>query len=206
MVWNINVSAWLASAGIVGIAVGFAAKDRLANLFAGFFIVTDAPYKVGDYIVFDTGERGRVTQIGLRSTRLLTRDDIEITIPNSIIANAKIVNESGGPWERSRVRVGVSVAYGSDIDQVREVLSRIAQESSFLCDNPEPRVRLRTFGDSGLNFELLGWIDLPELRGRALDALNSDVYKKFMEHGIEIPFPKRDLYLKQVPPALVREA
>ena len=205
VVWNINISAWLASAGIVGIAVGFAAKDSLANLFAGFFIVTDAPYKVGDYIVFDTGERGRVTQIGLRSTRLLTRDDVEITIPNSIIGNAKIVNESGGPWERSRVRVQVGVAYGSDIDRVREVLTQVASESSHLCSDPEPRVRFRAFGESGLNFELLGWIDLPELRGRALDALNSEVYKQFRAHGIEIPFPKRDLYIKQMP-ALAREA
>jgi len=193
----------LASAGIVGIAVGFAAKDSLANLFAGFFIVTDAPYKVGDYIVFDTGERGRVTQIGLRSTRLLTRDDVEITIPNSIIANSKIVNESGGPWERSRVRVQVGVAYGRDIDVVREVLMKVARSSQHLCTDPEPRVRLRAFGDSGLNFELLGWIDLPERRGQVLDALNSAVYQQFAAHGIEIPFPKRDLYIKQMPTALV---
>lgn len=199
VVWEIDVSAWLASAGIVGIAVGFAAKDSLANLFAGIFIVTDSPYKVGDYIVFDTGERGRVTHIGLRSTRLLTRDDVEITIPNSIIANAKIVNESGGPWERSRVRVRVGVAYGSNIDRVREVLMDVAQQSSELCDNPEPRVRLRDFGESGLNFELLGWIEMPELKGRVLDTLNCQVYKQFATHGIEIPFPKRDLYVKQMP-------
>lgn len=199
VVWDINVSAWLASAGIVGIAVGFAAKDSLANLFAGIFIVTDAPYKVGDYIVFDTGERGRVTNIGLRSTRLLTRDDIEITIPNSIIANAKIVNESGGPWERSRVRVQVGVAYGTDIDLVREILEGVAADSPHLCDEPEPRVRFRSFGDSGLQFELLGWIDRPELRGGALDALNSEVYKRFAARGIEIPFPKRDLYIREMP-------
>jgi small-conductance mechanosensitive channel len=199
VVWEINVSAWLASAGIVGIAVGFAAKDSLANLFAGIFIVTDAPYKVGDYIVFDTGERGRVNQIGLRSTRLITRDDVEITIPNSIIANAKIVNESGGPWERSRVRVQVGVAYGSDIDRVREVLMDIARQATVLCDNPEPRVRLRGFGDSGLNFELLGWIEMPELKGRVLDELNCEVYKQFAAHGIEIPFPKRDLFIKEMP-------
>ena len=93
LVWGINPVGWLASAGIVGIAIGFAAKDTLANLFSGFFIVADAPYKIGDYINLDTGERGKVTTIGLRSTRLLTRDDVEITIPNGIIGNGKIINE-----------------------------------------------------------------------------------------------------------------
>jgi small-conductance mechanosensitive channel len=101
--WNVDVTAWLASAGIIGIAVGFAAKDTLANLFSGIFILADAPYKIGDYIVLDSGERGKVTDIGIRSTRILTRDDLEIIIPNAAIGNAKIINESGGPHIKRRV-------------------------------------------------------------------------------------------------------
>ena len=87
--WNVDMTAWLASAGIVGIAVGFAAKDSLANLFSGVFILADAPYKIGDFVVLDSGERGEVTQIGIRSTRLLTRDDVEVTIPNAVMATAR---------------------------------------------------------------------------------------------------------------------
>ncbi len=102
LVWGINPVGWLASAGIVGIAVGFAAKDTLANLFSGLFILADAPYKIGDFINLDTGERGEIVQIGMRSTRLLTRSDVEITVPNAVIANAKITNESGGPYEKMR--------------------------------------------------------------------------------------------------------
>jgi MscS family membrane protein len=94
--WDVDMTAWLASAGIVGIAVGFAAKDTLANLFSGVFILADAPYKIGDFVVLDSGERGEVTHIGIRSTRLLTRDDVEVTIPNSVMGNTKIINESGG--------------------------------------------------------------------------------------------------------------
>jgi MscS family membrane protein len=199
LAWNIDITAWVASAGIIGIAVAFAAKDTLANLFSGFFILVDAPYKVGDFIVLDSGERGRVTQIGLRSTRLLTRDDIEITLPNAVIANAKIVNESGGPWEKERVRVKVSVAYGSDIDRVREVLQEVATSHGDVCRDPAPRVRFRTFGDSGLDFELLAWIDEPVLRGRVVDALNSGVYKALGAAGLEIPYPKRDVYLHWAP-------
>ena len=75
--WDLDLSAWLASAGIMGIAVGFTAKDSLANLFGGLFVIMDSPYKLGDFINLDSGERGRVIKIGLRSTRLLTRDDVE---------------------------------------------------------------------------------------------------------------------------------
>ena len=112
LAWKIDLTAWLASAGVVGIAVGFAAKDTLANLFSGIFIVADAPYKVGDYIVLDGGLRGRVTSIGIRSTRILTLDDIEITIPNAVIGSSKIINEAGGPQVHQRLGVTVDEFMG----------------------------------------------------------------------------------------------
>ena len=197
--WQVDMTAWLASAGIVGIAVGFAAKDTLANLFSGVFILADAPYKIGDFVVLDSGERGEVTHIGIRSTRLLTRDDIEVTVPNSVMGNTKIINESGGPGEKYRIRIAVGVAYGSDIDKVREVLTDIALSEEAVCQDPEPRVRFRAFGASGLDFELLCWIDQPVLRGRLTDTLNCQVYKRFIEEKIEIPYSKHDLYIKEMP-------
>ncbi len=198
-IWDIDPTPWLASAGVIGIAVGFAAKDTLANLFGGFFIVADAPYKIGDFIVLDSGERGRVTQIGIRSTRLETRDDIEITIPNAAIANAKIINEAGGRWEKERIRIKVGVAYGSDVDQVCAVLKRVAVEHEHICEDPAPRVRMRAFGASSLDFELLCWIDEPVLRGRLIHALNMEVYKAFAREGIEIPYAKLDVNVLSIP-------
>jgi MscS family membrane protein len=197
--WNVDMTAWLASAGIIGIAVGFAAKDTLANLFSGVFIMADAPYKIGDFVVLDTGERGEVTHIGIRSTRLKTRDDVEVTVPNSVMGNTKIINESGGPHEKFRIRVAIGVAYGSDIDKVRDILMDIALNADDVCEDPEPRVRFRMFGASSLDFELLCWIDQPVLRGRVLDSLNCKVYKRFIEDKIEIPYSKHDLYIKQMP-------
>lgn len=197
--WEIDMTAWLASAGIIGIAVGFAAKDTVANLLSGVFILADSPYKIGDYIVIDSGERGKVTNIGLRSTRILTRDDLEVNIPNSIIANGKIVNESAGRDIRSRVRVPVGVAYGSDIDKVRAVLVEVANQESEVCHDPEPRARFRAFGASSLDFELLVWIDNPEFRGRIVDNLNCEIYKSFAAHDIEIPFSQHDIYIKSLP-------
>ena len=199
--WRVDVTAWVASMGVAGIAVGFAAKDTLSNLFAGIFIIADAPYKLGDFVVLGTGERGMVTDIGLRSTRILTRDDIEVIIPNAVIGNATIVNESAGKHVKQRIRIRVSVAYGTDVEQTREILLAAAAQESGVCENPEPRVRFREFGDSGLHLELLGWIREPVLQGRVIDSLNSEVYRRFREEGIEIPFPKRDIYIRNHPPA-----
>ena len=205
LAWGIDLGAWIVSAGALGLILGLAAKDSLANLFAGMFILADAPYEVGDFVNLDSGERGRVTHIGLRSTRLLTRDDVEVTVPNSVIANSKIINESGGPWEKERVRVKVGVAYGSDLDRVRQTLMSVAAENELLAADPKPRVRIRGFADSAVEFELLGWIDEPVLRGRALDSLYDRVYKEFSARKIKIPFPQRVVHLQspgggEVPP------
>ena len=199
LIWGINPVGWLASAGIVGIAVGFAAKDTLANLFSGFFIVADAPYKIGDYINLDTGERGKITAIGMRSTRMLTRDDVEITVPNAVIANAKIINESGGPNTKMRVRVPVGVAYGSDVDQVCGILQAVGEEHENTCSNPAPRVRMRGFGASSLDFDLLVWIEEPETRGLIIHELLMETYKAFARDGIEIPYSKHDVFIKEMP-------
>ncbi len=201
VIWGINPTAWLASAGVVGIAVGFAAKDTLANLFSGFFIIADAPYKVGDFVNLPTGERGMVTKVGMRSTRLLTRDDIEITVPNNVIGNAKIINESGGRWEKSRIRIAVGVAYGSDVDQVCEVLMDVANAYDDVVKTPEPRVRMRGFGASSLDFELLVWIAQPVLRGKIAHDLYMAVYKALNAAEIEIPYNKTDVYIKSMPEA-----
>ncbi len=201
LAWDIDVTAWLASAGIIGLAVGFAAQDSLANLFAGIFIIADAPYKLDDYIVLDDATRGRVTRIGIRSTRVLTLDDVEITIPNSVIGGSKIINEAGGPSKKQRVSVAVDAAYGADVDEVRTALLGCTEGISGISNNPKPTTRFRAFGASGLAFELLVWVDMPSKRDIILDLLHERVYKAFNKADLEIPFSKHDLYLKEVPDA-----
>jgi small-conductance mechanosensitive channel len=181
--WKVDVTGWLVSGSIIGIALGFAARDTLSNLFAGVFILADTPYRLGDFIILDKGERGRVTKIGLRSTRVVTGDDVEITIPNSIIANSKIINESR-PMVRQRMHVPVGVAYGADIDQVRQILLDAAMTNPQVCQEPEPRVRLNALGESSLNCELLCWINDPGIRGGVRDALNTSIYKGLSKAGI----------------------
>jgi len=199
LAWEINVTAWVASAGIVGLALSFAARDTLSNLFAGVSITMDAPYKTGDFITIESGARGIVTHIGLRSTRILTRDDVEITVPNGVIGNSIITNEAGGPSEKHRIRIAVGVAYGSDIDHVIAALEKVATDHAEVCTHPAPRVRFRQFGESSLDFELLCWIEKPVDRGRLRHELGCAIYKSFDENDIAIPFPQRDLHVRTMP-------
>ena len=189
--WDIDPTGWLASAGILGIAVGFAAQESLGNLFAGIFIVTDAPYKLDDYLVLPDGTRGRVTDIGLRSTRMLTNDGVEVTLPNREMAAVRITNESGGPSERSRVRVVVEVAYGTDLEAARAVMLGAAAEVDHIlpaASDAPPICRFRAFQGSGIEAEVVGWVPLPEQREWALDALLVAVYDALNAADIEIPY------------------
>ena len=197
--WNFNLTSWLASAGVVGIAVGFAAKDTLANFISGIFILIDAPYQVGQYINIDNQTRGVVTDIGMRSTRLLTRDNVEVTVPNAVIGNAMVVNESSGPSTRMRVRVTVSIPYGSDVDSVRELLMGCTHEVLNTCADRDATVRFSAMGDSALLFTVLVWVKHPEFRGRVIDTLNTRIYQALGNAGIEIPFPQQDMHIKSWP-------
>jgi small-conductance mechanosensitive channel len=204
-IWQINLTPLFASAGIAGIAVALAAKDTLANFFGGISIFMDNTYKVGEYIILDTGERGEVVEIGIRSTRIKTRDDVIVTIPNSIIANSKIINESA-PIPRFRIRVPVGVAYGSDLEKVEEVLLAVADANSNIEKLPEPRVRLRVFADSSVNFELLCWVKDPRDKGLEVHNLLKAAYSAFAEQSITIPFPQRDVHISNPSADSFREA
>jgi len=192
VLWEVDVTPLLASAGVAGIIVGLAARDTLANFFGSLSLYLDGTYKVGDYVVLETGERGRVEDISVRSTVIRTRDDILVTVPNSKLSNAAIVNEST-PRTKRRIRVPIGVAYGTDIDELEELLLEIAEAEGTVKERPKPRVRFREFGGSALNFELLCWVGNPAQRARVTHKLNSAIYKRFQADGIEIPFPQRDV-------------
>lgn len=197
-VWRIDVTPLLASAGIVGIVVGLAAKDTLANFFGSLSLYADGTYTVGDYVVLPTGDRGRVEDVSIRSTVVRTRDDILVTVPNAKLSSGAVVNEST-PTSPRRVRMPVGVAYGTDPALVETTLLDVAAAEELIRESPAPRVRFRGFGDSALDVELLGWIADPRLRGRATDRLVRATQTAFREAGIEIPYPRRDVQLADQP-------
>ena len=197
--WDIDISAWLTSAGVAGIVLGLAAKDSLANLFSGIFILADGPYKLGDHIIIDEGTRGKVTDIGFRSTRLLTRDGLEITVPNSVMGNATLVNESGGPNPNIRIASIVEVAYDTALEQAISVLLNAAKQVPGIQTSREPRIEFREFGASGLVMHVLVWIRDPSDRPEVQHKLNLAVYRALSDASIAIPFPQQDLYIKELP-------
>jgi small-conductance mechanosensitive channel len=203
LAWSVDVTAWLASAGVVGIAVGFAAKDTLGNLLGGLAILADAPYKLGDFLTLENGLRGKVTEIGLRSTRVVTRDDIEVILPNSLMSTVKIINEAGGRHPLERIRVSVLVPYDVDLQVAEEVLVQAAADVPLIIqDDPDlaPRVRYRSFDDSGVRCDLMGWIRLPEQRGPAIHLTIKAASLRLREAGIAQPFPQRVVRMEVAPP------
>lgn len=195
-IWKINITPVIASAGIAGIAVAIAAKDTLANFFGGLSLFVDRPFKLGDLIVVDEKLKGEVVDIGIRSTRIKTPDDILITIPNSLLINSKIINESA-PDPKIRLRLPLTVAYGSDIELVERVVMEILKNNPDILKEPAPRLLFMSFGDSALNLEITFWIQEPTLRFKVMDSINREIYKKFNEKGIKIPFPQREIYVHQ---------
>jgi MscS family membrane protein len=176
------------------VIVGLAAKDTLGNLFGGISVFLDRPFKPGDYIALKSGERGKVVDIGLGSTRIVTRDDVLIIIPNAEVVSKKILNEIA-PGPRIRVRVPVSVANTSDVDQVKHVMLKVANGNDPVLPEPEPRVRFRTFGAGSLDYELLCWTAFPKDKGRLIHQLATSVVKAFNEAGISLPSPQREVFV-----------
>ena len=118
-------------------------------------------------------------------------------MPNSVIASSKIVNESGGPGEMERVRVTLTVSYDSNLDEVKNLLIEMAKRENNVLKDPEPRVRFREFADHGLKLQLLFWIQNPEARGRTVDAVNSEIYKKISDNSISVPYPTMSVHLSR---------
>ncbi|ADQ67578.1 small-conductance mechanosensitive channel [Halogeometricum borinquense DSM 11551] len=190
--WEIEITPLLGAAGVAGIAVGFAAKDTVANFFGGIALYFDDTYKLGDCIVLDDGTSGSVVKVGIRSTTLLTRDELMVTVPNSVLNAAKITNESA-PQRRRRIRVPLGVAYGTDVDDFEALAIEVAEAESLVLDSPKPRMRFRRFGSSALEYELLCWVAAPTRRRRAQHELNRALYMAVTDAEIEIPYPKRDV-------------
>ena len=190
--WGIEITPLLGAAGVAGIAVGFAAKDTVANFFGGIALYFDDTYKIGDFIVLDDGTAGTVIKVGVRSTTLLTRDEVLVTVPNAALNAAKVTNESA-PQRRRRVRVPIGVAYGTDVDAFEALALDVVAAEPLVLDSPKPRARFRSFGDSALQYEILCWVNGPTRRRRAQHELNRALYVALGEADIEIPYPKRDV-------------
>ncbi|HNJ47248.1 MAG TPA: mechanosensitive ion channel [Novosphingobium sp.] len=206
---GISLSALAVFSGAFGLAIGFGLQKTFGNLISGIILLMDRSIKPGDVIAVGGTTPptfGQVNRIGIRAVSVITRDQIEFIIPNELLMTSHVEN-----WSYTnrdvRVKVPVGVAYGTDIDLAEQLMLQAARESVRVKTDPEPVVWLSAFGESSIDFEVLLWIDDPEA---GLGNVRSEVLKRvwhlFRDHGVEIPFPQRDLHIKEWPALPPREA
>ncbi|WP_128694267.1 mechanosensitive ion channel family protein [Methanoculleus taiwanensis] len=206
---EIDITPLIAGAGIAGLAVALAAQDIMSNFFGGALILVDKPFQVGDRIKVND-YLGDVISIGPRSTRMKTLDYQLVTIPNSTISSNVVVNYAM-PDVKLKIKIPVSVAYGSDVARVKEILLEIGREaaerSRYVLDDPAPSVYFLTFGASSLDFMLVIWARAFNMAWDVQDFVNTRIDERFGEEGIEIPFPQMDLHIRDglYPPGKVPE-
>jgi small-conductance mechanosensitive channel len=201
-VLGIDLTALTVFSGAFGLAIGFGLQKTFGNLIAGIILLMDRSIKPGDVIAVNDGISntvGQVKRIGIRAVSVITRDKKEYLIPNENLMVNQVEN-----WSYSsrdvRVKVPVGVAFDTDIVLAEQVMLQAARETGRVLSNPEPSVWLSEFGESAVRFEIQIWIEDPE---EGIGNVKSDVLKRvwhlFRENGIRIPYPQRDLHVKDWP-------
>jgi small-conductance mechanosensitive channel len=182
-------------AGAVGVGVGFGLQNIASNFISGLVILAERPITVGDRVEV-AGIAGQVQHIRARSTVIVTNDNITMIVPNTKFIDSPVTNWTYGD-PRVRFRLPVGVAYGSDVERVREALLAAAREHPAALTDPAPSVYLEKFGDSTIDFELVVWSMEMSYRPRRFKSdLNFLIYKHLSAAGIEIPNPQRDLHIR----------
>ena len=183
----------------LSIGIGFGLQFIAGDIASGFIILFERPVRVGDYITIPGPDgkltEGRVRSINLRTTIVMTNDNVASVVPNSKIVNQNFLN-----WtfreRRTRISIPIGVSYDADPEHVTETLIRAAEGVQFLLEEPKPSVQFLEFADSALNFRLLVWTDRPRRHPSIKSAINYNIARLFREEGIEIPFPQRDINLR----------
>lgn len=194
---GINLSSLTVLIGALGVGIGFGLQDIINNFVSGLVILFERPFAVGHRVeVGDTA--GTVTRIGARSTTIVTNDNIALIIPNSEFITDRVVNWSMGGDRRVRFAIPIGVSYDSDPRLVERLLLEVAQKNRDVLGDPAPKVVLKKFGDSSLDFELRVWTETQSERPSALaSSIYFLIWDAFKANDIKIPFPQRDIHLKE---------
>lgn len=192
---GIDLSALTILAGALGVGIGFGLQNITNNFVSGIIILFERPIKVGDRI--EIGDvYGDVVNISMRSTTVITNDNIAIIVPNSDFISSRVINWSYND-KNVRFNIPVGVSYNEDPEKIKKILLEIAEVHNDILHDPKPQVLFSEMADSSLNFMLRVWTDTYINRPSVLKSqLYFEIFKRFKEEGIEIPFPQRDLHIK----------
>ena len=183
--------------GALGVGIGFGLQNVVNNFVSGLILIFEAPIQVGDTVEVGT-LMGRVTQIGIRTSRVRTYSGSEVIVPNGDLVSNQVINWTLSD-RRRRLQLAVGVAYGTDTDLATEVLKAVLVADEEVLDDPEPLIVFNEFGDSSLNFDIYAWISDFDVGFSTTHRLNSAINAALAEAGITIPFPQRDLHLISTP-------
>lgn len=177
--------------GLFGIGIGFGLQNIFSNFASGIILLLERPIQVGDIIEID-GLLGRVKEIRFRIAIVNTFDNESIIVPNSDLVSKQVTNWSYGGDTTVRLRIPIGVAYGTDVNKVKDILLNIATEEDRVMTKPPPEVYFKEHGDSALKFELRVWISSPTDRIPVNNDIRERIDARFKEENIQIPFPQRD--------------
>lgn len=192
---GVKVSVLLASVTALLVGVGFGIQQLFSDIASGIVLIFERNLQINDIIELDDGTVGKVIHIGLRTSKLKSRDDVILVVPNSKFVNDTIINWSQMDYN-TRFSVAVGVAYGSDTQLVTRILLECASKLKSISAQPKPFVRFSDFGDSSLDFQVFFWVREPFLVEHAKSELRYAVDDEFRKNGVQIPFPQRDLHIK----------
>ncbi|HEX8183421.1 MAG TPA: mechanosensitive ion channel domain-containing protein, partial [Blastocatellia bacterium] len=181
--------------GFLSVGIGFGLQYVAADLASGFILLFERPMRVGDRIKLDEGTEGRVENISLRSTIIITNENMAVIVPNSNLVRNRFINYSYSN-QSVRLNIPVGVAYGSDLQKVSRALVEAAKCVKEVLPTPPPRPHFKGFGDSALDFEIRVWINEPHKHPQIRSKINYQIDRLFREYEIEIPFPTRDVNLR----------
>ena len=194
--WGIKIGPLLASLGIAGIAIAFALQNTLGNIFGGISLIIDKTIEVGDIVKLDSGESGKVYDVGIRSTKIKTWNNEIIIIPNGKLANSKIQNISQ-PDPAIRINIEFGVEYGSDPERVKKVVLDTVKKIKNVEKEPEPNIWFTEMGDFALKFKLMFWVDNLSKKWPTHQEAMTKIYNALKKARIRIPFPTRTIYMKK---------
>lgn len=190
---GINTSSLVALLASAGLAVGMSLGGTLQNFAGGVLIILFRPFKVGDFISTQ-GHEGKVNEIQIFNTHILTVDNKEVILPNGALATGVLTNYSRQGTRR--VDWTFSIAYGDDYDKAKAVLRRLCDEDQRILKSPEPFIELVKLNESSVDITVRGWVESADYWG-VFFSLNEKVYKTFAKEGLNIPFPQMDVHVKQ---------
>ena len=193
--FSIDLTSVAVIVGFLSVGIGFGLQYAASDIASGFILLFERPVRIGDWVALEGGVEGRVEKISLRSTVIITNENMAVMMPNSKLVQNRFVNYSYGN-QLVRLNISVNVAYESDLDKVSEALLEAARSVKEVLSEPAPAVHFAEFGDSSLNLQIRVWINEPRDHGTIRSKVNFAIERSFRKHNIEIPFPQRDVRLR----------